>query len=247
MGRTYINDAEDAALRGLSLAARVLYQNGLRKHVDFKTGVVGRTRRISYQMFYELLEVRPPPRSRREFWQPKKDDVRQLFVELTRSRLIERLRDTGVIAESLVFFLPLADSDLKGFFPPPHMRPTAPTHGGAQHLCGFQGGVAHSENRKSSTPPISDNLSSSSLLNNNSAGRFAMYADWLPDRYKIDEHCGLLGVPKEFIDLGVIDEFASYWMTEPEEQLTEDGWVRKMIVNRKFNLVRVPNTLESVN
>ena len=51
------NDAEDEAMQGLPLMAQVLYLRGLRRHMDYQTGIVGERRRISYQMLRETLTV----------------------------------------------------------------------------------------------------------------------------------------------------------------------------------------------
>jgi len=55
--RAQWNDEEDAALQGLPHLAQLLYLRCLRRHMDYRTGVVGQVRRVSYQMFKEVLEV----------------------------------------------------------------------------------------------------------------------------------------------------------------------------------------------
>ena len=60
---TQWTEYEDDALQGLPHLAQLLYLRVLRRHVDYETGIVGRYRRISYQMMREVLEVRRPSRS----------------------------------------------------------------------------------------------------------------------------------------------------------------------------------------
>ncbi len=54
---TQWNEEEDEALQGLPHLAQLLYLRVLRRYMDYRTGIVGRTRRISYQMMKEVLEV----------------------------------------------------------------------------------------------------------------------------------------------------------------------------------------------
>ena len=58
------SNSEDLALDYLPHRAQVLYLRVLRRRMDFKTGVVGITARLSYQMIAEWLEERPPARSK---------------------------------------------------------------------------------------------------------------------------------------------------------------------------------------
>lgn len=60
---TQWTEDEDDALQGLPHLAQLLYLRVLRRYVDYETGIVGRRRRISYQMMREVLEVRRPSRS----------------------------------------------------------------------------------------------------------------------------------------------------------------------------------------
>lgn len=57
MPRTYWDRIEDDTLLGLPHLAQLLYLRCLRRYVDYETGIVGVTRRLSYAMFKEVLEV----------------------------------------------------------------------------------------------------------------------------------------------------------------------------------------------
>lgn len=65
MTRVVFNDAELDALKGLPLAARVAYMEGVRPYMDYVTGVVGavgsRSKSISLQSIAEVLYVEPKP------------------------------------------------------------------------------------------------------------------------------------------------------------------------------------------
>lgn len=99
------------ALAGVRHDARLLYLLGLRPYMDFKTGVVGVKRRVSYQGFRELLEVFPDRGSAAGAVQsPTKSALRALLLLLERHGLIEKLAQRRRI-DPMVFKLPFADCD----------------------------------------------------------------------------------------------------------------------------------------
>ena len=110
VGRIWqFNEDEDAAMEYLPHADQVLYLRGLRKNMDFSTGIVGVRRKISYQQFKELLEVNRQQGSTKPSYAPSRDELRAIIVRLTRVGLIERLTlDATARIERLVFKLPLA-------------------------------------------------------------------------------------------------------------------------------------------
>jgi len=83
---------------------QVLYVFGLRRHMDYKTGIVGETRRISIQSLKEALYVEPSNGPVREKGSPSKHRI---------LRSLERLTDKGLAIRkgTFTFRLPLADSD----------------------------------------------------------------------------------------------------------------------------------------
>ena len=110
VGRIWqFNEDEDAAMEYLPHADQVLYLRGLRKNMDFSTGIVGVRRKISYQQFKELLEVNRQQGSTKPSYAPTRDELRAIIARLTRVGLIERLSlGTTARIERLVFKLPLA-------------------------------------------------------------------------------------------------------------------------------------------
>jgi hypothetical protein len=108
-----LTDDEEEALRGLRHDARTLYVQGLRPYMDFKSGVVGVKRRVSYQGFKELLEVIPDRGSAIGSVQsPTKSALRALLQLLGRHGLVVKLEQRRRI-DPMVFKLPLADYDAK--------------------------------------------------------------------------------------------------------------------------------------
>ena len=103
------NEDEADALLYLPHIDQVLYLMGLRRHMDFGTGTVGIRRKVSYQMFKELLEVHRQRGSTKPDHYPKRDELRASIKRLEGAGLVEKLPAAGkAIAESMVFKLPLA-------------------------------------------------------------------------------------------------------------------------------------------
>lgn len=136
-----ITDDELDALQGLPLGAQLIYIRELRRHADYATGVVGRSRRISWQGLREVLEVEPRPGIARDI--PSKDQVRRLVDHLVRQGLVELVSDMA--AKQLIMLLPMALTDKsvqkKPATNPPqtrHSKPaTSPTGCEANNGAGF--------------------------------------------------------------------------------------------------------------
>ncbi len=102
------NEHEDAALHELQdHRAGMLYLRGLRKHMDYDTGIVGIKRRISERMLIELLEERRDPGSPFPLRVPTRSAVRWAIERLERVGLVERMPKTHKLSP-MVFRLPLA-------------------------------------------------------------------------------------------------------------------------------------------
>ncbi|MDP1586313.1 MAG: hypothetical protein Q8M07_01095 [Prosthecobacter sp.] len=106
-------DEEDEALQYLPHRAQVLYLRGLRRWMDYETGIVGRGREVSMQMFVELLEVGSKFTSNNKTGSVTAREVRTSLYQLERVGLIERIegRRISALVHTLVFRLPLAAVD----------------------------------------------------------------------------------------------------------------------------------------
>lgn len=91
--------------------AQVLYLRILRRRMDFATGVVGLTCKLSYQLIGEWLEVRPPAKSTKPVVRLTVSEIRSAITQLERSGLIVRVEKDGEVLP-LVFFLPFARTGL---------------------------------------------------------------------------------------------------------------------------------------
>lgn len=102
--KTVWNDDEDEALQGLPLRAQIIYLRGIRRYMDYSSGITGGyQRRISLTM---LAETSQEMVNRQILPKPSKDSVRAAIEQLKRAGLIERLDNP----EFLLFFLPKADT-----------------------------------------------------------------------------------------------------------------------------------------
>ncbi|MBA2656850.1 MAG: Vir protein [Tatlockia sp.] len=81
-----INQNELSALRGLPYLQQLTYLQGLKPFVDYKTGIVGIRRGISYQSLSEALYIEPHPGI--QSGSPSKDQLRRALKGLEKAGLI---------------------------------------------------------------------------------------------------------------------------------------------------------------
>ncbi|NEV64715.1 hypothetical protein [Thiorhodococcus minor] len=119
MPRTSWNDDEQAALRGLSMLAQLIYLRVFRRRMDYRTGIAGGLhRRITATTIAEEVAFVPDPRSTKKRWAPSRGEIRAAIAELERARpcdddperLVSLLVDAGSgIEVGYIKRLPLAD------------------------------------------------------------------------------------------------------------------------------------------
>lgn len=104
-----VDDEEMEMLAGhgasrISHAARVAYLLGIRPYMDFRTGLVGWGRRVSYQSLRELLEQAPVAGSHREERLYSTEAIRAVLRELVRVGLVRWIKspERGLFFECLV-------------------------------------------------------------------------------------------------------------------------------------------------
>lgn len=105
------NDAEDAALDGLPHVDQIVYLRGIRRRMDYHTGISGADpkREISYFWLSQLTEVNAERGSTAAQFRPlKKEQLRALFRRLERRGLIQWIKSES---RGLVFRCILADRD----------------------------------------------------------------------------------------------------------------------------------------
>jgi len=149
-----LNADEWEALEGQPPAAFKLYCV-LRRCMDYASGVTGVMRGISWQGLREELFIEPGP-GIEGAGTPSKARVRRLAERLERAGLIAK-RDHG--PRKLVFFLPLATSDLSASKQPgidaAYQPEPEPTHPKPLNINGNRGaGGAHPDTGQSEEPGI---------------------------------------------------------------------------------------------
>ena len=98
-----ITDQEQDALRGADYSLTVLYIY-IKQFMDYKTGVVGYARRISYQGMSEALYIEP--RAGVKGGSPHMSSIRRMVDQLLKCKILVKDR-----SDTLVFRCPLADTD----------------------------------------------------------------------------------------------------------------------------------------
>lgn len=81
-----INHQELSALRGLPWLQQLIYLQGIKPFVDYKTGVAGIRRGISYQSLSEALYIEP--HSGIQSGSPSKDQLRRALKGLEKAGVI---------------------------------------------------------------------------------------------------------------------------------------------------------------
>ncbi|MES3674415.1 hypothetical protein QC589_00510 [Halomonas elongata] len=107
-----INEIEEEALIELPPEVERLYQHGIRKHMDYATGITGRKRRVSMDMFREVVDYHPPAGSREKARIHSRQQITRMLDKLEAAGLIERLHRGKGVKAAMEFRLPLACSDL---------------------------------------------------------------------------------------------------------------------------------------
>lgn len=102
------NDAEDEALRRVTWMARLVYLQGIRRRMDYSTGIAGERWVISYQQLSEVLDctehtTAPDPKATKRMLQ-------RAFEALERAGLVRWIRAEGP-RRGIVFHCLLADRD----------------------------------------------------------------------------------------------------------------------------------------
>ncbi len=235
-----MNQFEYEALdaEGLPHECQVLYMRVLRRYMDYKTGIVGVTRRLSYQGLREVLEVRRPQRSKVSS---------QTYTQRQVRWFLERLEAVGLISKCdapLVFLCRLASTDL--------VRPDVQRQYNGTTAAGT---TAHNNDSLCiNNQQVSESASVNSVISKNSQSilqrhtsvspnnslsilnarkKFQMHSDWVPvDEQRVAVALSSFGVdPRELSDWqksSVVDQFVNYWVNErPEVRCTQSVWEDK--------------------
>jgi hypothetical protein len=242
-----LNDSERAAMRGQSLLVRSVYVFGLRPYMDYRTGLVGAVRGISYQSIAEELYVEPGA-GVKDSGSPT---VRQL------ERAIERLEHCGLVQRDagangrrrqLVFCLPKATSDESAKNKVVAFRWTdvvgdvvglqASNGEGCSGIEGVE--VVGSKTAEVVLPPVSGNTPppprEQSPLDQPMAGRFPMHDNWVPGEKGWKATLMRNQLTADALNTDALIDFRSYWINQPDKYQTQGQWEHALAQNLKRDM-----------
>jgi len=241
------NEHEDAALYELPHRAQLLYLRCLRRYMDYSTGVVGRSREVSRDMFCDVLEVSESYTANNRRAKPTLREVRISLSQLERVGLIERLpgRRVSKLIETYVFFLPLAawdnsvsNSDVTVTSQSRHTSHVTTEPELKENVTQSDVTVT-SQSRHTShvTHPVSGNTTATTHARE--ARFFAMHEGWVADGESLKAHARMQGVLIDSLPTDgyaeVLGEFKSFWMGQAREE-TQAGWEGKLVKSIKHKL-----------
>lgn len=220
-----INDDEWGALAEEPAELLKLYC-AIRRVMDYRTGVAGRSRRISEQMLREVLYVAPLP-------------GRHAPPDVTRQKirsLLKRLETIGITRPigPLVYELPLASWDglpktgatKEQPEEQPEEQPTPKTpepnnygafsaHGDGAATAGESG-----EGERNNLPPVSGNT----YTTHTAHVKFAMTDAWEPSPTTFSGVLFRNGMAGQTFHPDQLFEFRSYWIANPDRYRTQAQW-----------------------
>jgi len=231
-----INDDEWGALAEEPAEAFKLYC-AIRRFMDYRTGIAGKSRRFSEQMLREVLYVAPLP-------------GRHAPAEITRQKvrsLLKRLETIGMIVSigPLVLQLPLATSDglskTGATKEQPEQQPQeqpskespeanengasgSPEDGAATNGESGEGG-------SSNLPPVSGKSTSTG----NARGAFAMpLEDWAPEPKTFKAFAFANSVPVTSLTPEILAAFRTYWHVRPLTEKTQAQWEQQLVGHLQY-------------
>lgn len=105
------NELEDEALESLPPEIERLYLRGIRKHMDYGTGITGVKRRVCMDGFMELLNYYPPIGSKEKPRLYSRQQITRMIDKLESAGLLIRLHRGKGVKAAMEFKLPLACND----------------------------------------------------------------------------------------------------------------------------------------
>lgn len=231
-----INDDEWGALVEEPAELFKLYC-AIRRVMDYRTGIAGKSRRISEQMLREALYVAPLP-------------GRHAPPEVTRQKvrsLLKRLEALGLTVSigPLVLQLPLANSDglsktgatkeqpeQQPQEQPSQESPEASKYAAFSYPEDGAATIGEStEPSRNNLPPVSGK-SPTTLC---ARGYFAMLDGWQPDPKTWPATALRNSIPKA-VPNDLLNEFRSYWIARPDKEQSQAQWEHQLAQSLKHKL-----------
>jgi len=208
--------------------------NYLAERVDYETGVIGRSRRVSYGgMALDLSEMDVARRVKDSLVKLTSREIRNCVIRLVNVGLLSSMSDKGFHHDLVlcrVFFAELLSEDNSV------KNPVGITVG---RQLAFIAGKFNNENNslqqnnESSCNSVGSTVGITSLhLHTTTRARendsFTMTLDWKPDQEELDEILtmsgfGIAGVKQEWVV-----EFITFWYSRPDRHLSHKQWTIKL-------------------
>ncbi len=239
------NELEDEALDALHCARHEkLYLRGLRKYMDYSTGIVGLKRTVCEQGMYELLEELRDRGSRAPEFKPSRHVIQRMLKKLESVGLIHRLPKQNK-RDRMLFFLPLASTG--------QVRPEEERTMSAQRSTNNASPIAaggapslsepspNNEERTTSgtsgTVNYINNIPRASL-NDFPIERYEqMTREWVVDAVLVCQLCDEYGFGERFLE-GVMLSFRLYWCERGGGDSPVNQWNKKFVKHVEFCLRR---------
>ncbi|HDS0925516.1 TPA: hypothetical protein QDZ23_000117 [Pseudomonas putida] len=233
-----INDDEWGALAEEPSELLKLYC-AIRRVMDYRTGIAGKSRRISEQMLREVLYVAPLP-------------GRHAPPEVTRQKvrsLLKRLETLGLTVSlgPLVLQLPLATSDglpktgatKEQPEQKPQEQPSEESSEANENGASSSPEDGAATTGESSEPPRNNlpPVSGKSTSTGNARGAFAMpLEDWAPEPKTFKAFAFANSVPVTALTPEILAAFRTYWYVRPEREQTQAQWEQQLVSHLKHHI-----------
>jgi len=205
--------------------------NYLAERVDYNSGVIGRSRRVSYGgMALDLSERDVARRVKSTLVKVTSKDLINTVTRLVNAGLLSRMSAKGFghdLVLSRVFFVQLLSADNSVQNP-------------VGNAVGFQLGMLLKKltnnnndlqsNNESSQSSVGNAVGITSLQHTSTPGddKFLMSLDWKPDQGDVVKILAMSGLFYENVKADWVNEFVSHWFSEGERKLTQRQWTVKL-------------------
>jgi len=249
----YLCAVEFELLAGLPALAQRLYVLGIRPQMCFKTGVVGRSSRVSWHGLARELRVEAAPGIREEL--PSKAQVRRACEHLVRVGLVTMQSVDKRLMLRCVEARLSSDEQIKADTKPAR---EAGTKQAVVSKPQARAASAVGDDLDSSMQRLADSMaqgkpphigvSEEDQKNSLSAGakKFAIPWDWHPfDADRFAEACAMSGVCWDALGSEVRElirvEFVRYWMARSGDKATQAQWEHRFIQSVQYQVSRGVN------
>ena len=207
--------------------------NYLAERIDYDTGIIGKSRCVSYGgMALDLSESDVARRAKGTLVKVSSRVIRNCVIRLINAGLLSSMSAKGFHHDLVlcrVFWVNFlsADNSVK--------NPVGITVGRqlafiAHKFNSNNNGLQHDD--ESRCDSVGSSVGITSVQHTTPCAReekqFSMRLDWQPDQQILDKVLSMSGFMSTAIKLEWINEFITYWFSQPEKQLNSQQWTIKL-------------------